>query len=82
MRDRQELGGGVSQWGYFEKQLCICVPKGMTVESEEEQTTFRVALVTVRGAGDHVMSLVFSKGEVHVFGVKHTGTKINVTFFN
>lgn len=28
------------------------------------------------------MSLVFSKGEVHVFGVEHTGTKINVTFFN
>lgn len=55
VKDRQEYGGGreggVSGWGYFEKQLCICVPKAMTVESEEEQTTFRVALVTVEAGG-------------------------------
>lgn len=83
MHDRQELGGGlgseggVSRWGYFEKQLCVCVLKGMTVEPEEEQTSSRVALVRVKARSDLLKpchSLVYSKGAFGGFGVKNTGT--------
>lgn len=36
---------GFFQWGYFEKQLCIRVSKGITTVSEEEQTPVSHALV-------------------------------------
>lgn len=36
---------GVFQWGYFEKQLCICVSKGMSTVSEEEHTPVSHALL-------------------------------------
>lgn len=49
MTDKNEGG---FQWGYFEKQLCICVPKGMTPESEEEQISSRVAPMTVEASRD------------------------------
>lgn len=29
------MGGGISSRGYFEKQLCVCVSKGMSTVSEE-----------------------------------------------
>lgn len=32
------MSEGGFQWGYFEKQLCICVSKGMSTVSEEEHT--------------------------------------------
>lgn len=35
-----ESAGGGFQWGYFEKQLSICVSNGMSPVSQEEKNTF------------------------------------------
>lgn len=40
MRER-----GAFQLGYFEKQLCICVSKGMSTVAEEEHTPVSHVLV-------------------------------------
>lgn len=37
--------GGVFQWVYFEKQLCICVSQGMSTASQEEHTPVSHVLV-------------------------------------
>lgn len=55
---RMSEGGGF-QWGYFEKQLCICVSKGMSTVSEEVHTPVSHVLVLL------VLHTVLSLFPVH-----------------